>query len=812
MDPFRKYIITQIIKQSGKIPRADSILNQVRGLKRTLEKMGVDISKVTDPKEITKYFNMEKSWFNQILKQKAKNIGLMDPNKNIFMKKGPFEGFKPKVVPKPKDIKSKLDKQNKESIQRWKDKMKDPEDLAEGGIAGMLGERTGFFKGSIDEWREQNPSREELLAEFPPEKSNVKLPGLKVYPFLAGSQKSEDIEGMPLEIDAQKRTIVGGGTLMGEGENYYGGIEGLKVKEKIDFILDNQTLFKDTTDDDKISFILGKKSDDHDLRLKIDKELENARLSYQGKYGNIGLQTDTGFEDPNLTWSKTWKFAGGGLAPMLGEPTYQDDNHRVPLKWGKRPISAGMQVLDEDWDDMNPDEWENILKSVGAYQDGGRVPLKKGKTPFKPPLPGENWIESWWKNLGPWEKMSVFGFGLKKGGRVGLQGGGIPGALLFAIKELMKKYGPNIIKLAKDVKPSKKWDTQKAVQGFLERNPQFKNKITAHSGDVVKAGEGRFSKAEVLLEMFKNTIKKSKSANTIKRFTNFSKEIQNKPELAKESKVWNFFTKGLPKDQKLTVYGDDTVDFWRQSKFGPHNIKTTDKFMKKHPYLTRDQAVKIQNMEPENQIFELKKIQALRKRTTNAEGGIIGLNAGGPLNTQALIQLYMSEGMTEEEATAAAGASANLPWNILTDKAEGGRVGMIWGGGVWKTIIQNLARAKGVTPSDYLKVTNWKTLPKEVRNLMSKVDFEKMKQGRIEMFENWVEMAKTRMNFLKNIKEGKKTPAAPIFEHLEKSFKSPVPGKVSQKDILQGEYILKNLKTKGRKLHASGGVAGMLGE
>ena len=95
---------------------------------------------------------------------------------------------------------------------------------------------------------------------------------------------------------------------------------------------------------------------------------------------------------------------------------------------------------------------------------------------------------------------------------------------------------------------------------------------------------------------------------------------------------------------------------------------------------------------------------------------------------------------------------------------------------------------------------------------MSKVDFEKMKQGRIEMFENWVEMAKTRMNFLKNIKEGKKTPAAPIFEHLEKSFKSPVPGKVSQKDILQGEYILKNLKTKGRKLHASGGLAGMLGE
>ena len=208
----------------------------------------------------------------------------------------------------------------------------------------------------------------------------------------------------------------------------------------------------------------------------------------------------------------------------------------------------------------------------------------------------------------------------------------------------------------------------------------------------------------------------------------------------------------------------------------------------------------------------MKKIQALRKRGGNAEGGIASLSNGGPLNTQALIQLYMSEGMTEEEATAAAGASANLPWNILTDKAEGGRVGMLWGGGIFKTIIQNLARAKGVTPSDFLKVTNWKTLPKGVRNLMSKADFEGFKQRRVEMFENFVEMAKTRMNFLKNIKEGKKTSAAPIFEHLEKSFKSPVPGKVGQKDILQGEYILKNLKTKGRKLNASGGLARMLGE
>ena len=382
----------------------------------------------------------------------------------------------------------------------------------------------------------------------------------------------------------------------------------------------------------------------------------------------------------------------------------------------------------------------------------------------------------------------------------------------------MQKYGKDVIKLAKDVKPSKKWDTLKAIKEF-ERKYPIKNKITAHSGDVAKAGEGRFTKAEVLLEMFTNTIKKAKSANTIKRFTNFSKEIKNKPELAKESKVWNFFTKGLPKNQKLTVYGDDTVDFWKQSKFGPHNIKTTDKFMKKHPYLTRDQAVKIQNMEPENQIFELRKIQAIRKRGGNAEGGIASLSNGGPVNIQALIDLYMSEGMSHDEAVAA--ANKPLPFHILTDdKASGGRVGMLWGGGIIKTIIQNLARARGVSPSEYLKVTNWKALPKIAKDIMSKADFESIKRGRIDMFKNWIDMAKGRLGYEQSIKKVGEEFTKRGLEGAEyvkmmfkdKMFKSPVPKNVTQQQILQAEQVLKNILTKGRKPNASGGVAGMLGE
>jgi hypothetical protein len=64
-----------------------------------------------------------------------------------------------------------------------------------------------------------------------------------------------------------------------------------------------------------------------------------------------------------------------------------------------------------------------------------------------------------------------------------------------------------------------------------------------------------------------------------------------------------------------------------------------------------------------------------------ASGGRVPLDGGGPININALIQLYMAEGMTEEEATAA--ANKPLPFHILTDKAEGGRV-PLKKGGIWK--------------------------------------------------------------------------------------------------------------------------------
>ena len=319
----------------------------------------------------------------------------------------------------------------------------------------------------------------------------------------------------------------------------------------------------------------------------------------------------------------------------------------------------------------------------------------------------------------------------------------------------MQKYGKDAIKLLKDVKPSKKWDTQKAVQGFKDRNPQFKNKKTL---DVEEHGSAMAAWAR-----------------------------KNDPE-------------GYAKIQKFV-----------------------DKL---------------------NQKIDLKRAKRQKGRKDNAEGGIIGLNAGGPLNTQALIQLYMAEGMTEEEATAAANVSANLPWNILTEKAEGGRVPMWMGGGLGagKALLREILKyfSKGSThgksPTEMLKMLN----PKQFNEMLNK-------PGGIpalakEMIEKYTKtMKKDRADTIgeiitsaKNIKKADDTVIAHKKWMVEdmvkkgsdrKTAESFADGlskamaktgkdtpKITERGLLELENIHKNLITKGRPLNAKGGLARMLGE
>ena len=166
------------------------------------------------------------------------------------------------------------------------------------------------------------------------------------------------------------------------------------------------------------------------------------------------------------------------------------------------------------------------------------------------------------------------------------------------------------------------------------------------------------------------------------------------------------------------------------------------------------------------------------------------------------------------------------PEDYIDDMASGGIAGYS-GGGIVKAIIKNLAKQKGIRPSDYLKAANYKALPPEVKRLMGEEEFNRIKQqlmeGRTQMVENMRDMVRSRLDFNERKKEfrdamakvGGKGLADDIIEKTlsDKQFGSVVPKSVTEQDFLEIEQMIKNMQTKdGRKMNASGGIASMLGE
>jgi len=151
------------------------------------------------------------------------------------------------------------------------------------------------------------------------------------------------------------------------------------------------------------------------------------------------------------------------------------------------------------------------------------------------------------------------------------------------------------------------------------------------------------------------------------------------------------------------------------------------------------------------------------------------------------------------------------------DLATGGRVGLLSGGGVLKAMLKNLAKERGVTPSYLLEVMNYKALPIKIKNLMSRKQFQELKDARLRGVKNFRDMMQTRVDFDKSVKAGKAVDdknigLSDLFDYIEESFskKSFVPKNVSEADVLQMEQMIKNMELKGRKLNAKGGLAGQL--
>ena len=168
--------------------------------------------------------------------------------------------------------------------------------------------------------------------------------------------------------------------------------------------------------------------------------------------------------------------------------------------------------------------------------------------------------------------------------------------------------------------------------GFRTDDPRFNpddlpDFATGGRVGFMAGGIGRFTKAEVLIQRLLNTIKESKdktddlSVYVNETFPGFIKEIKANPKLAENEQVWKTLGLDLPKDQKLVVHSDDTVDFFRQTE-GPQNIAKVEAFMAKHPFLSREDALRIMKMEPEDRVLEITRLEILNRRTKNAHGGL----------------------------------------------------------------------------------------------------------------------------------------------------------------------------------------------
>ena len=137
-----------------------------------------------------------------------------------------------------------------------------------------------------------------------------------------------------------------------------------------------------------------------------------------------------------------------------------------------------------------------------------------------------------------------------------------------------------------------------------------------------KAGEGKFTKQQVLEKIIQKTIDANPTDEYVqKTFPNFIKEIRANPELANNENVWKTFTQDFPENKKLVVYGDDTVDFFTKGENLPEGMRQTQELADTYG-ISMEEASRIKQMEPTDQVMEIKKLQVLKSRNQNAEGGL----------------------------------------------------------------------------------------------------------------------------------------------------------------------------------------------
>jgi hypothetical protein len=344
-------------------------------------------------------------------------------------------------------IKKELEKQNKESIKRFKDKMKDPEDFAGGGIAGMLGERIGFQGGGADMGTVHGDTRRATAKSVQVSPTGRVTTSTTRGPDPVNDRASSDQNAAHMIATAEarrpKRTI--SGTINKVLNNPFVRTYAAWGSGGISETLRQARLY--------------------DTRNILDDEAIEEEIT--------SIPIEGGIVPP-------LQFAGGGIAGMLGEPTYQDDNHRVPYDSGnmvlpkEKPFQGlfhtevGGPVITKDDSEFEAvvDRWSQFARQKGEGPEG----VERNKS-----FALENIVRIG-RELGYEDdeiKEIILRINKAAGGRVPFSKGKLAAGLEAALKEIMEKFGKRSIttasKLERPLKAIEKEKTKKMFDDFTNK-------------------------------------------------------------------------------------------------------------------------------------------------------------------------------------------------------------------------------------------------------------------------------------------------------------------------------------------------------
>ena len=466
--------------------------------------------------------------------------------------------------------------------------------------------------------------------------------------------------------------------------------------------------------------------------------------------------------------------AEGGIAPLVGEPTYAADfyDDRTPMEEG----GMGKYGQQKDFD-----RFLNERKDAIREQDLDRLM--------------EQYKQWYQRNYTQFEEAA-------QGGRIGLAGGG-----LIRLKQLQKMFprihvdslleasrikDPNKLKqlLNSFRKTEQSIDEAPSSELFnfdsTGRTPNATGglaRVGMFKGKLAKGIIGQFTKAEVLIQRLKNTLKGSKDPYVQETFPNFIKEITENPKLANDPNVWKELGGDLPYNQRLIVHSDDSVTF-QTRKGSPSKMSKPTKTLEG---LKKEGTIDISNPEVADEFSRFMKES----------------DPKGYKDIEQKIQI---------EDFDVTGRKKN---------ASGGRAEFIFGGSaglkaMWKQMLKNLSKGKD-KPVKRL----FPTLSAEERAMekvvMGTPEQKAFREGEAAYKLEGIDLLINRMKHDKKIIERQaknKAIGDPGLDFLMKKLEENMSQAYSphlkkytdiDKDILQMENIKKNLIMKDRKLNAEGG-------